>query len=397
MTNGKPARSTPMPHWPYFDDDDVAAAAEVLRSGRVNQWTGGCVKAFEKAFAAYCDRPYAVAVQNGTNALEVALEAMGIGAGDEVIVTPRTFVASASAIIRVGATPIFADVERESGNISAATIAPALTSKSRAIMCVHLAGWPCDMDPILDLAKAHKLRVLEDAAQAHGAKYKGKTVGELGDMAAFSFCQDKILTTAGEGGMILTANEELYRRAWSIKDHGKSYESVFEKQHPPGFRWLHDDFGSNYRMTEIQAAVGLSTLEKLPRWLEIRRAHAQVLNDVLAGFDGIRVTLPPDDVEHAYYKLYAYVRPECLAEGWTRDRIIAEINDLGIPCFSGSCSEIYLEKAFAKHNLRPEKRLPIAAELGDTSLMFLVHPTLKTDDVADTADAIHRVLAQALR
>ena len=391
----RPVRTEPFAPWPHFEEDEVKAVSAVLRSGKVNYWTGPEGNAFEEEFAEVAGCTHAVAVANGTVALELALWAGEIGQGDEVIVTSRTFVASASAVVMRGARPVFADVDAESQNVTAETIRAALTPRTKAIIAVHLAGWPCDMDPIMDLAEERGLLVVEDGAQAHGATYKGRPVGSLGHVGAFSFCQDKIITTGGEGGMVTTNDERLWKRAWSYKDHGKSYDAVFRREHPPGFRWLHEGFGTNGRMTEMQAAIGRAVLPKLPRWLAKRRRFAQILLERFAEIPALRVTPPPSDVGHAYYKYYAFVQPSRLQAGWDRDRIMNAVTELGIPCYSGSCSEIYLEKAFGQDGLRPAGRLPVAKELGETSLMFLIHPTLAEEDVEQTADAVAWVMEQA--
>jgi len=397
ISGGQPVRTTPFAPWPYFAENEIAAAAAVLKSGQVNYWTGQEGRLFEQEFARLAGCRYGIALANGTLALELALYALGIGTGDEVIVTSRTFIASASCVVLRGAVPVLADVDPVSQNITASTISAALTTGTKAIIAVHLAGWPCDMDPILTLAKEHGLFVIEDCAQSHGATYKGRPVGSMGDAAAFSFCQDKIITTGGEGGMLTTNDKSIWEKAWSYKDHGKSYEAVYHRQHPPGFRWLHESFGTNWRLTEMQAAIGRAALGKLPAWNEQRRRNAAVLNRRLAELPALRVTLPPEEIVHAYYKYYVFVRPERLKEGWDRDRLMAAICAEGIPCLSGSCSEIYLEKAFERAGLRPLERLKTAQELGETSLTFMVHPTLTEQDMADICRAVEKVCGEAAR
>lgn len=394
IDGGPRLRTRPFAPWPSFSSEEIAAAARVLESGRVNYWTGNEGKQFEAEFAAAASCGHAVAVANGTAALELALEALGIGPGDEVVVPCRTFLASASCVVMRGATPVMADVDRTSQTITADTLRAALTSNTRAVIPVHLGGWPCDMDPILDLARQHGLRVIEDCAQAQGAKYKGRPVGSMGDAGAFSFCQDKIMTTGGEGGMLTTNDSAVWRRAWAFKDHGKSYEAVYERQHPAGYRWLHESFGTNWRMTEMQSAMGRVLLRKLPELISRRRELAGLLTERFAAMPALRVTCPPDHLTHAYYKYYVFLEPARLREGWTRQRIIDAINAEGVPCFSGSCSEIYLEKAFPPE-LRPPERLPVAKELGETTLMLLVHPTLTDADMQDTSDAVDKVLSVA--
>ena len=388
--------------WPSFTQEEADAVSQVLLSNKVNYWTGTECREVEKEFAAWAGTDYAVALANGTLALDVALQAMGIGEGDEVIVTPRSFIASVSTVVNAGAIPVFADVDNNTGNISATTIAPKVTDKTKAIICVHLAGWPCDMDEIMALAKQHNLWVIEDCAQAHGAKYKGKPVGSIGHVGAWSFCQDKIMTTGGEGGMVTTNDKALWQKMWEYKDHGKNYDSIYHKQHPPGFRWLHDSFGTNWRMMEMQAVIGRIQLKKMAEWTKIRTQNAKILRDALTQFAGEQQFLRIPDIEfhqvmgsdsvHAYYKYYVYVRPENLPENINRDSILNALNEKKIPCFSGSCSEIYLEKAFDNHPSRPNARLTVAKELGETSLMFLIHPTLTTNEMQTIATTTVDVL-----
>lgn len=393
MTCGSPRFAA----WPFFAPDEIKAVARVLQSGKVNYWTGTEGRNFENEFAARLGRRHAVALANGTVALELSLRVLGIGPGDEVIVTPRAFVASASCVAVVGAKPVFADVDAASQNITVQTIAKALTPKTKAIIPVHLAGWPCAMPEMMALAQKHGLKVIEDCAQAVGAAYQGRPVGSFGHVAAFSFCQDKIMTTGGEGGMLVTDDKNLWEKAWSYKDHGKNYAAVRKQKHPEGFRWLHKDLGTNWRMTEIQAVLGRVILKKLERWIKRRRHFAALLTEAFSKLTALRVTIPPSNVFHSYYKYYVFVRPEYLKSGWNRDRIMTGISRRGIPCFSGSCGEIYLEKAFARHNLRPKERLPIARHLGDTALMFLVHPTLVESDIAATVAAVKSVVAEATK
>lgn len=385
-----------LPKWPFFAANEIAAVSAILRSGKINYWTGEEGRKFEKEFAHFIGTKYAVALQNGTVALEAALYALDIGKGDEVIVTPRTFIASASCLVLRGAKPVFADIDPISQNITATTIAKVISPKTKAIIAVHLAGWPCDMDPIMRLAKRHKLYVIEDCAQAHGAKYKGRRVGSIGHIAAFSFCQDKIMTTGGEGGMITTNNKKWWSKIWSFKDHGKSYDAVYNQKHGEGFRWLHESFGTNWRLTEMQSAIGRIQLKKLAYWLKTRQRNAAILTKAFEKIAAFRITKPAPDIKHAYYKYYVFLKPEYLRRNWNRARIIAVINREGVPCYYGSCSEIYLEKAFAKYKLQPKKFLPVARELGETSLMFLVHPTLSAKDMYKIAAIVGKVIQRAV-
>ena len=413
--------NTKFSSWPSFSLEEADAVHRVLLSNRVNYWTGSECREFEKEFAAWAGTSYALALANGTLALDVALKALGIGPGDEVVVTPRTFIASVSCVVNAGATPVFADIDGNSGNINAQTIAAVLTPLTKAIICVHLAGWPCDMDPIMALAAQHGLKVIEDCAQAHGARYKGRSVGSIGHVGAWSFCQDKIMTTGGEGGMVTCNDESLWRAMWAYKDHGKSYAAVYELEHPPGFRWLHESFGTNWRMLEVQAAIGRIQLRRMKDWTAARAANAMALREALLPFssEGGVMRVPQiqcdgcpmrvgcyarvgegDSIsvcQHAFYKFYAYIRPERLTPGWSRDRIIEEINARGVPCYMGSCSEVYLEKAFDNTGWRPKERLPLAEELGETSIMFLVHPTLKQAEIRKVEKVATEVLWLASR
>lgn len=385
--------NTPFSPWPCFSQEEADAVSKVLLSNKVNYWTGVECREFEKEFAQFADSKFAIAVANGTLAIDLALIGLGVSSGDEVIVTPRTFLASVSSIINSGAIPIFADVDENSQNITAATIRKALTTSTKAIVCVHLAGMPCEMDEIMELAEEHNLYVIEDCAQAHGARYKGRSVGSIGHVGAWSFCQDKIMSTGGEGGMVTTNDLALWNKMWSYKDHGKSWDAVYTKEHPPGFRWLHESFGTNWRLTEMQSAIGRIQLQRMPEWNALRNKNARTIEKTLAKFKFIRVVSIPSYIQHAQYKYYAFVSPELLPVGWGRDRIVEEISNLGVPCFQGSCSEVYLEKAFDSTDFRPTREMEVAKILGDTSLMFLVHPTLTALEVEKMCDVISSVLS----
>ncbi len=398
----------PFSPWPAFTQEEADAVSGVLLSNKVNYWTGSEGRNFETEFAAFADTDHAIAVANGTVALDLAFHGLEIGAhngglaSDEVIVTPRSFMASVSSIVNAGARPVFVDVDRESQNLDPDAVAKAITDNTRAVLCVHLAGWPCDMDAIRNVCAGRNIKLVEDCAQAHGARYKGRPVGGLGDVAAWSFCQDKIMTTGGEGGMVTCNDETLWRRMWAFKDHGKSWQAVYERDHPPGFRWLHESFGTNWRLTEMQSAIGRIQLGRMPDWTAARARNADILTHALRPFAGesgpIRLAAPQDNSSvHAYYKYYAFVHPKSLALGWNRDRIVQEITAQGIPCFQGSCSEMYLEKAFDKTDFRPPRRLPVAVELGETSLMFLVHPSLTVEEMQKTAQGIEAVMSVAGR
>lgn len=384
--------------WPCFSSEEAQAVSAIITSNKVNYWTGDVGRKFEEEFAAWANSARAIALANGTVALDLALQALGVGPGDEVIVTPRTFIASTSSVVTIGATPIFADVEPDSGNISPRTISEVISPRTKAIIPVHLGGWPCDMDGIMTLAKQHDLFVIEDCAQAHGAKIGDVMVGSMGHVGAWSFCQDKIMTTGGEGGMVTTNDEELWSRMWSYKDHGKSWDAVYNREHPPGFRWLHESFGTNWRMLEMQAAIGQIQLKRMEEWTALRTRNACQLQAALQGFpDAVRVPVSGNGFTHAYYRQYGYIKQEGLKSGWTRDRIIEDIVAQGYPAFQGSCSEVYLEKAFDRTGWRPEPRLPVARELGEISIMFVTHPTITEDQLERYCSAVRQTFEKVTR
>lgn len=392
---GKTVLNTPFSPWPSFTTEEADAVRDVVLSNKVNYWTGQECREFEKEFSSWAGTEYSVALANGTVALDLALHALGIGPGDEVIVTPRTFLASVSSVVNAGAIPVFAEVDRDTQNITAQTIQAVLTPRTRGVICVHLAGWPCDMDPIMELAAIHDLKVIEDCAQAHGAMYKDRPVGSIGHVGAWSFCQDKIMTTGGEGGMVTTSDRDLWLKMWSYKDHGKSWEAIYEREHQPGFRWLHESFGTNWRMLEMQGAIGRIQLRRMKDWHTSRINNAERIWNHVRELKGLRVPTLTEHCTHAAYKCYVFVEPHLLKPDWSRDRILGEIIALGVPCFSGSCSEVYLEKAFDDTDWRPQVRLPVAKELGETSLMFLVHPTLTKAEINKTCEAISSVMRKA--
>lgn len=382
--------------WPSFTEEEAQAVSKILLSNKVNYWTGDSCRKFEQEFAQWCGCQYAVAIANGTLALEAALMAVGISYGDEVIVTARTFIASASAIVVRGGVPVFADVDSNSQTIDPEAVSKLITAKTKAIICVHLAGWPCDMDALRYIADKNSLYLIEDCAQAHGAMYKGRPVGSIGHIAAWSFCQDKIMTTGGEGGMVTTDDELLWSRVWSYKDHGKSYSQMSMSQPSSSFNWCHESIGSNYRMTEMQAEIGRLQLQRMNGWHEKRKQHAGAISHACEEYaDVLRLPRPDKAVEHAWYKYYMFVNEDGLSSVWSRDRVVQEINSLGVPCYTGICPEVYREKAFAFLGLEGTYRLPVAHELGKSSLMLLVHPTLTPDEISMTCEVVTHVIEKA--
>ena len=391
IDGGAPVRVAPTPAWPYYAPDEIAAVTETLRSGKVNQWTGNQVGLFEQTFAELHRMPFALALANGSLALEAILRAFRVGPGDEVIVTPRSFVASVSCVNLVGAKPVFADVDIDSEAIAPATVRPLINDRTKAIIVVHLSGRPADMPGFVELARRHNILLFEDCAQAHGARIEGKFVGSFGHASAFSFCQDKIISTGGEGGMALFQDESAWRRAWSYRDHGKDRDEVLNHSSSAGFRWLHKSIGSNWRLTEMQAAIGLRQLAKLASWTAARTANARRLEHWLTAYPSIHIPALPANHQHAFYRFNFRVEPKRLKSDWNRDRIMRALIAEGIPCLSGTCPEIYLQRAYCG-SMKDFQRLPGAAYLGTVSLALLVHPTLDEPFLNDCRLALEKVL-----
>jgi dTDP-4-amino-4,6-dideoxygalactose transaminase len=394
IDGGEPVRAIGPPRWPTYALDEIAAVVETLSSGNVNQWTGHRVRAFERAFAEMHEKPHAIALANGSLALEAILRAHGIGPGDEVIVTPRSFIASASCVDIVGAKPVFADIDIDTEMITPVTVRPLIGQRTKAIIVVHLSGRPADMPGFTDLARRHGILLFEDCAQAHGARINGKLVGSFGHASAFSFCQDKIITTGGEGGMALFSDDVTWKRAWSYRDHGKDYDAVFNGRRAHGFRWLHQSFGSNWRLTELQAAIGLIQLSKLPAWTAARTAIARQLAGWLGIYRSVHITPLPTGHEHAYYRFEFRLNPRQLKAGWNRDRVMEALKCEGIPCLVGACPEIYLEGVYAK-SMPGFQRLPNAAYLGSVSLALLISPIFDEGFLNDCRAALNKVFSAA--
>lgn len=391
-------RLSPLDHpqlrWPQHEPDEVAAVTRILESGRVNSMVHGeQTRAFETEFAAFCGVPHAIAVSNGTVALELALRALGVGPGDEVILPSRSFFASAACIVAVGATPVFADIDAISNAIDPASVRRMLSPRSRAILCVHLAGWPCDMAALRALADEKGLWLVEDCAQAHGATLHDRPAGSFGDAAAFSFCTDKIMSTGGEGGMVLLRDDAHWKRAWAYKDHGKNPDKFFAAATGSGFRYLHDSFGSNGRMTEMQAAIGRLQLAKLPGWLDRRRRNAQVLMRLLGDDPAVEVPPIPAHVGHAFYRLYVTIAADRLGETGTAP-IIDRMARMGMPVGSGSCADMTREAAFAGMDARRDGGLPVAQDLGRRSIAFPVDHLLDENDMHRLANCLEIAMAE---
>ena len=368
-----------------YDNQQINKVIDILRENKTNYWTGNECKNFEKEFSNYHGTKYSVTVFNGSVALEIALKALNLKKTDKVIVTPRSFIISASCVLNLGLKPIFADVD-DNGNLSIEGIKKVYNKNVKAIILVHLNGLSCDMDPILKFVKKNKIYLIEDCSQAHGAVYKKKKVGSFGDISTWSFCQDKIISTGGEGGMISTNNKKLWLKCWSLKDHGKNYQSVFHKKYKTGFRWLHDNLGSNYRMTEMQAAIGRAQLKSLDNQIKKRNFIANLYlnelknfyqNDIIKKIDFKCETCPLkssikkcDKCRHSFYRLNLFVNKNKV----NQIKLIEEFNKNMIECGVGSCPEIYKEKIFKKIKFYSKIKLANAKLLGNSSIMFPITP-----------------------
>ena len=377
--------------------------SKVLKKNKTNYWTGSECKNFEREFSNYHNIKYSVAVSNGSVALEIALKTLNLKKTDTVIVTPRSFIASASCVLNLGLKPIFADID-DNGNLSIEGIKKAYNKSVKAIIVVHLNGLSCDMNPILKFVKKNKIFLIEDCSQAHGAIYKDKKVGSFGNISTWSFCQDKIISTGGEGGMISTNSKKLWLKCWSLKDHGKNFKSVFYKKQKTIFKWLHDDLGSNYRMTEMQAVIGREQLKTLDKQIKKRNLIANLyLNELKDYYLKYDILKKPDFVDqknhsknnkyiHAFYRLNLFINKSKI----NQNKLIKKINKHKINCGVGSCPEIYREKIFKKLKYHPKKRLSNAKLLGETSIMFPINPNKSLIKIKSEIFIIKKIMANYL-
>mgnify|MGYP006075360503 FL=1 len=388
---------------PFYSKESIQKIGPMLKSGKVNYWSGNEGKKFENEFSNYLGNKYSIALSNGSVALEVALQALKLKKKDQIIVSPRSFIISASCTINLGLKPIFADVD-SNGNLNIEGIKKIYNKNIKAIILVHLNGLPCDLDPIVKFAKKNKIYLIEDCSQAHGAIYKGKKVGTFGDISTWSFCQDKIISTGGEGGLISTNNKKLWLKCWSLKDHGKNYNSVFFKKHKIGFRWLHDNFGSNYRMTEMQAILGRAQLKILDSQIKKRNIIASLYLDELRDYyEKYNILKKPNfnykfslnkkykklssKSTHAFYRLNLFINKDKV----NQLKLLEQFNQKKIDCGVGSCPEIYREKVFKKFKLYPKKRLTNAKLLGETSITFPIDANRKLTKVKREILLIKRI------
>lgn len=393
---------------PFYSNKAIKKIGSLLKTGKVNYWTGTECKNFEKEFSRYLGNKYSVALSNGSVALEIALKALNLKKEDKVIVSSRSFVISASCTLNLGLKPIFADVD-DNGNLNFEEIKKVYDNKVKAIILVHLNGLPCDLNPIINFVKKNNIFLIEDCSQAHGAVYKGKKVGSFGDISTWSFCQDKIISTGGEGGMISTNNKKLWLKCWSLKDHGKNYDSVFHKKHKIGFRWHHDYLGSNYRMTEMQAALGRAQLKILDNQIKKRNVIANLyLNGLKSYYKKYDILKKPNfsflyssktKVKklrykniHAFYRLNLFINKKKI----NHLKLLKQFNQKNINCGVGSCPEIYREKVFRKLKLYPKKRFSNAKLLGETSIVFPIDPNKTLMKVKMEINSIKKILNKYL-
>ena len=351
IEGGPKAVTNRLAPWPRFDENAIKAVEQVLRSGKVNYWTGPKGMEFEKKFAAWQGSRFAISTSSGTSALHVALTALGIGPGDEVIVPSYTFIASSFSIVQAGAIPRFADVNLDDHCISIASAEKLVSKRTKAIMPVHLYGNVCDMDPIMAFAKKHKLFVVEDNAEAFGGSYKGRKTGTLGHVAACSFCQNKTFTTGGEGGMVTTDDEDLAWNARSFRDHG--YD-VKERLHllelEQKLPYIHNMVGWNYRMTEMQSAIGLAELERMDTWnMPNRRRNAHIIMDVVQDLPQIKY-LPVDtkDRQNGWYVMAFSLSVESM--NCDIGKFVAAAGAEGAPCWKVFWPQCHTEKAYTQHH-----------------------------------------------
>jgi len=335
IDGGAKVHDTPWPQWPVWDETEEKALLDVLRSGQWWSHNSSRVPEFEQAFARFQDANYGICVTNGTAALEVGLRALNIGCGDEVIVPPYTFIATASSVLSVSATPVFVDIEPDSLNIDPAQIEAAITPRTKAIIPVHIAGCPANMDGVLEVANKHSLYVIEDAAQAHGAAWQGRRVGALGTLGTFSFQASKNLNS-GEGGILLCNDEELADKIWSVSNVGRVRAGKWYEHHV---------LGGNFRMTEFQAALLLAQFTRLPEQMARRSANAAHLTKQLAAIPGIRtLQTDPRVTTHAHH-CYVFRYEAAGFGGRPHAEFLKALRAEGVPCMAGYVP-LYKERVF---------------------------------------------------
>lgn len=414
IEGGEPTIKEPLPKWPWFTEDIIRAAMEPLRTGEVNYWTGELGRKFEKEWANWNGSKYGVLTSSGTSALHTAVAALGIGPGDEVIVPSYTFIATAFCVLQAGAIPVFADVRRNDHCIDPKSIEEKITDRTKAIIPVHLYGNVCEMNEIMRIARKNDLFVIEDAAEAHGAMYKGNKVGTIGNAGCFSFCQNKTFTTGGEGGAVITDDEELYWQCMSFRDHGfdaKKRLSLLELEGT--LHYIHVRVGYNYRMTEMQAAIGLAEMKRLDNWnLPRRRRNGEILIKELREVPQV-LYLPVHNSEkvNGFYVFPIVVDIDNMKID--KNKLIEALVAEGVPAWRSFWPQSYTERAFLEHNgfgrvkfpfrskeyTNPESvrydkvYCPNAVWLEKRTFIVHCYPTLEEEHMRLIADGIKKVLS----
>ncbi|MDA8840899.1 DegT/DnrJ/EryC1/StrS aminotransferase family protein [Gammaproteobacteria bacterium] len=381
--------------WPSFSAGESKIVSDVLRSNKVNYLFGDNGAKFEKGFSDFSQTKYALAVANGTLALDLCLRSLHLKKGDEVLVTSRSYVASASSIALLGAVPVWCDVDLNSQNIDISEIEKNYSKKTRAILCVHFAGFPCDMDKITSFAKSKNIFVIEDCAQAHGARLNGRSVGSFGHISAWSFCNDKIMSLGGEGGMVTTNSKHFHQFISSFNNHGKNLKKYYSSKKHKNFPYIHDSLGSNYRLTEMQSALGIYQLSKMKSWHALRKRNAQVFIDSVAD---LKIAITPtisSSIQHAWYKLYITLDPKLFKKSISREFVIENLNQHLVPCSFGGSGEIYREKAFKNISYLKSGTLKNASFLEKNSIILQVHPTISINEIKRRAKILKLVLIRA--
>ncbi len=362
--------------WPIVSNQEIKLVNNVLKSNKLNYWTGENCKKFEEEFSKLIKTKYSISLANGSVGLDIAIKSLNLKKNSEVIVTPRSYISSVTSVINQGLTPVFADIDLNSQNIEYETIIKKITKNTKAILVVHLGGMPANMTKIISFAKKNKIKIIEDCSQAHGAKINNKYVGTFGDISIWSFCNDKILNTLGEGGIIATKSFMIYKKLWALKDCGKNFSKFKKFKKKNKFKWVHDFEGTNLRMTEVQAAIGRYQLKKLTTWVNMRNYISKKIISICKNFKSIRTQIVPSKFLNSYYRCYIFLDYKHIKKGWTREKILQYLNTNGIYCDVGSCPEIYKEKFLSKQKHINLKSLKNANLIGKSSIAFKVFPNI---------------------
>ena len=383
----------PKSKWPFYDINIQKKIIKILRSGKTNYLIGKEGILFEKNFSKFYKIKYSNVVANASLGLELSLLSLNLVKGDEVIVTPRSYHSSVSCVIRVGLKPVFADIDRNSMNICPESIIKNISRKTKAIICVHLYGMPCDMNKIKKISKEFNLKIIEDCSQAHGSKIGNKYVGSFSDISVFSYCQDKIISTGGEGGMIATNNKKLNDRIWSLKEIGKNKEKFFKiNSLSNDFPYVHDTIGTNARITEIQSCIGNYQLKQLKSYIRARNENAKIFFNKLKNCKHLIIPNHNSQITHSYYRYTVIISNEKLS----RSILMKNLKKKGVACTVGGCPTIYNEKYFVEKFNVNIKNYPNAEYLKNRTLSFLVDQTISKKEINKVSsillDQINKIL-----